>query len=172
MSTLKVGTIQDHANSNTAMTLDGSGVGLKTSPSFLLQQSGQTTYGSGTYNEIIKTGLHTKLHDTDNAVSSAGLFTVPSGKGGIYIFSWGATILSLGNNYVASSLKIDGSTDSTTESYFAYIGLANRPFKITQMVQLNAGQTVIPQALQASGNTLSDQGNSGRKGFFGGVRIS
>jgi len=171
MSTLKVGTIQDHANSNTAMTLDGSGVGLKTSPSFLLQQSGQTTYGSGTYNEIIKTGLHTKLHDTDNAVSSAGLFTVPSGKGGLYFFAYGSTFSGIGNAMCSSILRIDGSDDQTTEEYFRS-EITNFPFRSVAMVKLNAGQTVIPRAQQSSGSTKSDDGAGSRKGFFGGVRIS
>tara|TARA_B100000900_G_scaffold408103_1_gene421851 strand:- start:57 stop:575 length:519 start_codon:yes stop_codon:yes gene_type:complete len=172
MSTLKVGTIQDHANSNTAMTLDGSGVSIKTSPSFLLKQSGATTYGSGVYNEMIKSGLFTNLHDSDSAISSAGVFTVPSGKGGIYLFNWGMAFQSIGTgNYCATVLKIDGSDDQSTERYFES-GVTNFPFRCTQMIQLNAGQTVIPRSLQSTGGTLSDNGGGTRTGFFGGFKIA
>lgn len=170
-SVIKVDAIQNQSGTS-AMTINNSGsVSLSIGPSFLLKQTGVTTYGSGSYNEIIKSGIHEVLHDSDSACNSDGVFTVPTGKGGVYMFNWGASMMALGNgNYLASSLKIDGSTDSSTEAYF-YNSLANFPFRIAQMVKLNAGQTVIPQMFHANGSTLSDDGNGGRKGFFGGFRV-
>ena len=52
MSTLKVGTIQDHANSNTAITIDSSGrVTMPQSPNFtspcLLHCQSKTTVANG-----------------------------------------------------------------------------------------------------------------------------
>jgi len=157
--------------STTIATLDGNGLTPTLSPSFLLQQSGATTYGNGSYNEMIKSGLFTNLHDTDNAIDSNGIFTVPSGKGGIYLFNWGMAFSALGTGYCATSLKIDGSLDSTTEQYF-HSSVSNFPFKCTHMIKLNAGQTVIPQSIQGSGGTRSDNGDGARKGFFGGVKIA
>ena len=168
-SVLKVNEIQ-HTGGTSVMTIDGFGVSSKTSPSFLLQQSGVTTYGTGTYNEMIKSGLFTTLHDTDSAIDSDGIFTVPSGKGGIYLFSWGMAFMSIGTGYCATSLKIDGSTDSATEQYF-HSSVTNFPFKCTHMIKLNAGQTVIPQSIQGSGSTRSDHGDGSRKGFFGGFKL-
>ncbi len=157
--------------STTIATLDDKGVTANLSPSFLLRQSGDTTYGTGTYNEIIKNGLFTNLHDTDSACDANGLFTVPSGKGGLYFFAYGSTFMSIGNSMLSSLLRIDGSDDQTTEEYFRS-EITNFPFRSVAMVKLNAGQTVIPRAQQSSGSTKSDNGAGNRKGFFGGVRIS
>ena len=69
------------------------------------------------------------MHDTDTACDANGLFTVPAGKGGLYMFNWGMTLKSLGNNYVATQLKIDGSADNSTEQYFQ-TNISNVPFKV------------------------------------------
>ena len=151
--------------------MDDKGVTANLSPSFLLRQSGNTTYATGTYNEIIKNGLFTNLHDTDSACDANGLFTVPSGKGGLYFFAYGSMFSGIGNSMLSSLLRIDGSDDQTTEEYFRS-EITNFPFRSVAMVKLNAGQTVIPRAQQSSGSTKSDDGAGNRKGFFGGVRIS
>lgn len=176
MSTLIANILQGvntikHDASTTIATLDDKGVTANLSPSFLLRQSGDTTYGTGTYNEIIKNGLFTNLHDTDSACDANGLFTVPSGKGGLYFFAYGSTFMGIGNSMLSSLLRIDGSDDQTTEEYFRS-EITNFPFRSVAMVKLNAGQTVIPRAQQSSGSTKSDDGAGNRKGFFGGVRIS
>ena len=176
MSTLIANILQgintiNHDASTTIGTLDANGISPNISPSFLLRQSGTTTYGSGSYNEIIKIGLFTNLHDTDSAIDSDGIFTVPSGKGGLYFFAYGSTFSGLGNSMCSSILRIDGSDDQTTEEYFRS-EITNFPFRSVAMVKLNAGQTVIPRAQQSSGSTKSDDGAGNRKGFFGGVRIS
>ena len=139
-------------------------------PSFLLRQSNASSYNSGSYTVILQNGDFTSLHDTDNACDANGLFTVPAGKGGLYMFNWGLTLKSLGNNYLATQLKIDGSSDNSTEQYFQ-TNITNVPVKVAQMVKLTAGQTVIPQVLHASGSTLADDGAGSRKGFFGGFKI-
>ena len=112
MSTLIANILQGintikHDASTTIGTLDANGISPNISPSFLLRQSGNTTYGSGSYNEIIKTGLFTSLHDTDSACNSDGIFTVPSGKGGLYFFAYGSTFSGLGNAMCSTILRID-----------------------------------------------------------------
>ena len=48
MSTLKVGTIQDHANSNTAMTIDGTGrLAYPAQPRFMVKLASNATIGNG-----------------------------------------------------------------------------------------------------------------------------
>ena len=75
MSTLKVGTIQDHANSNTAISIDSSGhVSHPVRPYFSYRQSGQS---------VATNAQTTFLHDTlisqrgSDYNTGTGIFTAP-----------------------------------------------------------------------------------------------
>ena len=104
MSTLKVGTIQDHANSNTAISIDSSGrVTTPARPAFNVWYSGSNIANPNTivWNNVeVNVGSH---YDSSN-----GRFTAPIT--GIYFFGWFAMSTS-GTNF-GTRLAIDGSVSS------------------------------------------------------------
>tara|TARA_B100000963_G_scaffold353756_1_gene369033 strand:- start:42 stop:530 length:489 start_codon:yes stop_codon:yes gene_type:complete len=103
MSTLKVGTIQDHANSTTAMTIDSGGRILQPEkPHFHVSKTDGHVGASTTviWNNVIR--------DTESAYStSTGKYTIPAGLTGVWWFSMQA----LANNteFIEMNMK-DGST--------------------------------------------------------------
>ena len=112
MSTLKVGTIQDHANSITAMTIDGSGRVLQpTKPAFraYIGSSGWTTL---THNGHYIVPFNTEKHDIgSNYNTSTYRFTCP--VDGLYYFSARAYMHSDGGTLRLSI--ITGTTSPATD---------------------------------------------------------
>ena len=112
MSTLKVGTIQDHANGNTAITIDSAGRVLTPArPAFRGTRTYTTTDFSGTGLDI--TG-YTEDFDIGGAFdASAGTYTVPlTGIYQINITQDAAQIQAATNTFLR--LKIDGVMDNST----------------------------------------------------------
>jgi len=109
MSTLKVGTIQDHANSNTAMTIDSSGRILTPArPAFRAEKraSNQTVTSGVT---ALVTFEHEAFDIGSDYDTSTSRFTAPIA--GIYHFN--AVVRAVANNgtmdYVAMKLYKNGS---------------------------------------------------------------
>tara|TARA_B100000886_G_C20230354_1_gene410275 strand:+ start:151 stop:672 length:522 start_codon:yes stop_codon:yes gene_type:complete len=109
MSTLKVGTIQDHANSNTAMTIDSSGRILTPArPAFRAEKraSNQTVTSGVT---ALVTFEHEAFDIGSDYDTSTSRFTAPIA--GIYHFN--AIVRAVANNgtmdYVAMKLYKNGS---------------------------------------------------------------
>ena len=108
MSTLKVGTIQDHANSITAMTIDSSGrILTPTRPSW---SAYTTSHVTSTGDIVFDTAVHNigSHYDTSN-----GRFTAP--VTGSYLICF-KTLIITPNNTTSVNLRINGS-DYATNSY-------------------------------------------------------
>ena len=99
MSTLKVGTIQDHANSTTAMTIDSGGRILQPEkPHFHVSKTNGHVGAQTTilWNNVIR--------DTESAYNaSTGLYTIPSGLTGLWWF--GASVLAHTTPYTEITLR-------------------------------------------------------------------
>ena len=95
MSTLKVGTIQDHANGNTAITIDSSGRILTPArPAFLAAATGNGNYVS------VAAGTPFPANTTFKNIgnhynTSTYKFTAPIA--GFYLFTWSALTNNTGN---------------------------------------------------------------------------
>ena len=135
MSTLKVGTIQDHANSTTAMTIDSGGRILQPEkPHFHVGKS-DGAVGAGTtivWNNVIR--------DTESAYStSTGKYTIPSGLTGLWWF--GASALSNNTTYVEISLVVDGTNTFNARSQGQ--NNTNNAACITAAYYATAGQEIL-----------------------------
>ena len=146
MSTLKVGTIQDHANSNTAMSIDSSGRILTPArPAFRARLAG-STQATGTQGTIV---FETEDFDIGgNYDHTTGEFTAPIT--GIYHFMFqgiSATNSSGNKNTTGESvygdLEIDGVNAAGTRFYGHVDGASFHAILIANhILQLTAGQTV------------------------------
>ena len=105
MSTLKVGTIQDHANSITAMTIDSSGRILKpTTPHFHVTKTDGHVGASTIIIWNNKTGGGAR--DTESAYNtSTGKYTIPAGLTGLWWF--GVSALTNNTSYTEITLKVN-----------------------------------------------------------------
>tara|TARA_B100000035_G_C20558850_1_gene361661 strand:- start:39 stop:527 length:489 start_codon:yes stop_codon:yes gene_type:complete len=99
MSTLKVGTIQDHANSTTAMTIDSGGRILQPEkPHFHVAKTDGAVGASTTvlWNNVIR--------DTESAYNaSTGKYTIPSGLTGLWWF--GLQALANNTEFIEMNMK-------------------------------------------------------------------
>ena len=89
-SILKVSEIQDPTNSNSALTIDSSGI-VTPSKSIgfmaVLPASG-TTVATGTYTKISLLSTHPRAFDPQNGWSNTNYYyTIPTGMGGYWLFT-------------------------------------------------------------------------------------
>ncbi len=123
MSTLKVGTIQDHANSNTAISIDSSGrVTTPNIPLFYFAGTpgvgSQSTIGVG----IIDFQYTTESIDNGNNVNSSGVFTAP--VAGFYHFTCNLGLFAGGSGYardIVVRFRKNGSGGQSTNNQLANV---------------------------------------------------
>jgi hypothetical protein len=176
--TLKVSNIQTSSGSGT-ITLGQSGEtvdfsnatttlnsAMKNVPSFKATASSATTIATGTYTTITLDG--TETWDTDSAFAS-NTFTVPTGKGGKYMFSYGVTVANLGDaDYSEIILTVNGTKDEKTR-YRSLTGVAQTTImRASAILDLSAGDTVV---LQGFHNYGSNRDTSASQTSFEGMRL-
>ena len=172
MSTLKVGTIQDHANSNTAISISNTGqVTMPNSSGFVPEFVGWSV--KRTSNQSIGNGAQTQVQwesevfDTHNAFAG-NAFTVPSGQDGYYNVgffinwqgSWSAQVI----QYIrVNSGVVATFMEQKTGNEMGEGG--------SQLIQVSAGQTVDIAVYQPSGSSRNIYGSDSLSTRFWGYRV-
>ena len=179
MSTLKVGTIQDHANSNNALLIDSSGrVIAPANPKFSVSLS--TSVGNADYTTTSNIGtdayavpFDTEDFDIGNCVAiSSNIATFTSPITGYYQFNLAVAFQAMTTashlsiyfdvNGALSSANSDDDyrviTDPTGGDYFTLTNSA--------LIYLPAGQTVQPQLFVAGDTTVGIRKNTRFQGFL------
>ena len=179
MSTLKVGTIQDHANSNNALLIDSSGrVTAPANPKFSVSLSTTTaqvnyTATSGIGTDAYVVPLDTEDFDIGNCVSiSSNVTTFTSPITGYYQFNLSclfqnATTATHVNIYfdVNGALNSSNSDDDyrviTNPNGANYQGMVNGA-----LIYVPAGQTVQPAMFVTGDTTVSIRKGTRFQGFL------
>ena len=159
-SIIKANQLQDFGG-NSILTSDGSGTitasaALKTAvgnntPAFLATPSATQTISNTTFTKMT---FDTEVLDTDNAYdASASTFTVPSGKGGVYIFYCNMRMPLSDGEERTHMINVNGSDDLKSGVQF-YPG-NNAPFysTATQMLNLSAGDVCYQNVYVTSSGT-------------------
>ena len=171
-SIIKVNTIQD-TGGNALLTSNGSGtittnnIGGQNTPAFLVRLSGNQTLSHDTLTRIT---WDTEVFDTASAFAS-NVFTVPSGEGGKYVFSY----------------CVFGDDSDDTDTYSAYMELdgsqiadsnmglcsprtgQNMILRAVTIVDCTAGQVVEVVAKHSGTNQSEVVRSSGS--FFSGYKL-
>ena len=139
MSTLKVGTIQDHANGNNALVIDSSGrVSQPAKPAFTVSNSSGSAVAAG---DIVFNLVH--LNNGSHYDSSNGRFTAP--VSGLYFFCWNVLFESVNGRSGSFYFKVNGSqAPSTTNGFFDQGDQSDVRWNSgwNQILNLTAGQYV------------------------------
>ena len=148
MSTLKVGTIQDHANSNTAMTIDNAGRILQPAkPAFSVRVGATTTGKDFTSVQALNEYTAIEFNIGSHLVLNAGnaKFTCP--VTGIYHFSYMIQLGGVaGAGHVSGYLITDSTFSGPHNAYYRNINDTQGGEYVTltasALIQLNANQTM------------------------------
>ena len=159
-SILKVNTIQDATNSNTAMTIDSSGrVSRSLIPSFKAYKasSGNVTYAAGA---VISADFDSTNFNVGNHFStSTGLFTAPIA--GLYLFG-----CSLFNNTPSGQKRVS-LFDNTNHAFGGQGQSSNgNDFVMSAITQLSVGNTVDVRAAYDDTTIYQGLGHSYFWGYF------
>ena len=169
---LKVDQYQDF-NGNNIMTSDGSGnitinaSAMKNTPAFLVRLSSNQTLSHDTLTRIT---WDTEVYDTNNAFAS-NVFTVPSGEGGKYVFSYCVFGDDSDNeDTFTANLELDGSSvdDSNVGLCSPRTG-QNMILRAVTIVDCTAGQVVEVVAKHQGTNQSEVVRSSGS--FFSGYKL-
>ena len=162
-------TIPSGATITNSGTANGFGSGDNT-PAFQSYMSSNQSFSASTYTKV---ALANEYYDTDNAYdTSTYRFTVPSGKGGKYLFYCMGDFDLGGNNSKYGNLRfmINGGTDQQVGSgNVAFGGASNNSngITMTRTLTLNAGDYVELFGWQNNGTR-----NLWNPVFFGGHRLT
>jgi len=142
---------------------------MTNTPSFKAIATSNTQVNNVTYTTITLNG--TPLWDTDNAFDNTTDydFTVPTGKGGKYMFSYGVALSNLGDaDFSEIILAVNGTRDERTRSRFLTGSAQTTIMRASAILDLSAGDTVV---LQAYHNFGSYRNTSLNQVSFEGMRL-
>ena len=168
-SIIKVNTIQD-AGGNALLTSDGSGsittnnIGGQNTPSFLVYQSSAQSINNATNTTIT---FDTEVYDTDNAFAS-NKFTVPSGEGGKYVFSFAVRQSNNTQNRLYADLVDNGGNSRAT--FENGNGGAYDSVGSSVILSLSAGDTMELKFYQNCGTSNNTQPGANNT-YFGGFKL-
>ena len=150
MSTLKVGTIQDHANSNTAITIDSSGnVLAPVNPKFSVRLSANTSNNDYTTSATTAVPFDTEDFDVGNCMeitNNVAVFTAP--VTGYYQFNYTITFQAVeasGHTNVYISIDNDVTTAAADDHYRTIEDPQGGTYQTntgSNLIYLTANQTV------------------------------
>ncbi len=174
--TLKVGTITTSSGSGTITigqsgeTVDMSnatqtGVGGANTPAFRVTNSSVQSIPNDAWTKVT---FDTEDYDTDSAFASS-TFTVPSGKGGKYIFHWNVMSSIDDNESVIARLYVNGAAQTSTFGR-GLSGGSGEAITVNRSVHfsLSAGNTVELYMYQNQGGA---QNNNISYTYFAGYKL-
>jgi len=171
-SIIKANQLQDFGG-NSIITSDGAGnvtpnaSGIKNTPAFLVRLSGNQTLSHDTLTRIT---WDTEDYDTNNAFAS-NVFTVPSGEGGKYVFSYCVFGDDSDDTDTFSAyIEVDGTANADSNSGGASPRTGqNMILRAVTIITLTAGQVVEVVAKHQGTNQSEVVRSSGS--FFSGYKL-
>ena len=171
MSTLKVGTIQDHANSNTAISISNTGlVTMPNSSGFVpefvawsVKRTSNQSIGNGTQTQV---QWNSEVFDTHNAFAS-NAFTVPSGQGGYYNVGFFINWQGSWSGQVIQYIRVNSGVVATFMEQKTGNEMGEGG---SQLIQVSAGQTIDIAVYHTSG-TQNIYGSDSLSTRFWGYRV-
>lgn len=174
MSTLKVGTIQDHTNSNTAISIDSSGhVLAPVNPKFSTQLAVSKASADYSSSATTPVPIDTEDFDIGNCVSiSSDVATFTAPVTGYYQFNLTAIFSTVTTATVISTYyNVNGAltTSSQDEAYRVlddpqgggYFSSTN-----SQLIYVTSGQTVVPHLIVLGDTTVIVRDGTRFSGFL------
>ena len=138
---------------------------------FTARSSSSQSVSDNTHTQVT---LGTEIIDTDNAFASSA-FTVPSGKGGNYLFNGAIRLRDTNNTITAgtTSMRVNGTqvaNEFTNRESFSYDwNMRNLTQQSTAILNLSAGDVVTLYGYISSSNTSAQTFDQAQ---FMGVRLS
>ena len=162
-----IGPTQLNEAANYDFTGTVTGAGGTNTPSFLAYLSSSQNIANETATTLV---FQTEVYDTASAYdTSNGIFTVPSGQGGKYFFTFAARASNWNTSEVAIYLE-----DQASQSRIVFEdGDAhgdNNTFAVSGIADLSAGNTVKVQYYQNGGGTTSPR-TGVKNTWFGGFKL-
>ena len=166
-NTITIGASGDTTNIVGTLQNNGASVGGDNTPAFLVRLSGNQTLSHDTLTRI---AFDTEDYDTDNAFAS-NVFTVPSGEGGKYVFSYCV----FGDDSddadtFSAYIEVDGTANQDSNSGLASPRSSqNMILRAVTIITLTAGQVVEVVAKHQGTNQSEVVRSSGS--FFSGYKL-
>ena len=174
MSTLKVGTIQDHANSNNALVINSAGVVTQPAkPMFRVKQSADQAIANATPTIV---QFDTKSGN-DNAFDIGGYFNTSNYRyipqvAGYYFFATTVTIRAANPDYVIVFIRKNGVTMYRNLGMESNAANAHVPAHVSGIIHMNGSSDYMD--VQVQHNTGSSQNTNSNFEYsnFNGYLIS
>ena len=174
-ATINIGASGDTINVPAGVTIANAGTatgfGVAGTVVFTARSSSSQSVSDNTHTQVT---LGTEIIDTDNAFASSA-FTVPSGKGGNYLFNGAIRLRDTNNTITAgtTSMRVNGTqvaNEFTNRESFSYDwNMRNLTQQSTAILNLSAGDVVTLYGYISSSNTSAQTFDQAQ---FMGVRLS